>query len=119
MTRGKGVGVHSTSCSNVQNLMFEAERRIDVRWAPKEGSRYLARLTAKVEDRRGVLKDLTSIVANAGMNIVKMESRGSPSDGTAAIDLVVEVEDKSQLERVAGALSRVEAVREVSRASRL
>lgn len=119
VTRGKGVGVHSTSCSNVQNLMFEAERRIDVRWAPKEDSRYLARLTATVEDRRGVLKDLTSIVANAGLNIVKMESRGSPSDGTAAIDLVVEVEDKSQLERVAGALSRVAAVREVSRASRL
>lgn len=119
VTRGKGVGVHSVSCSNVQNLMFEAERRIEVHWAPKEGSRYQARLTANVDDRRGVLKDLTSIVANAGLNIVKMESRGNPASDTAAIDLVVEVEDKSQLERVAAALSRVDAVREVSRASRL
>lgn len=119
VTRGKGVSVHSVACRNVQNLMYEAERRIEVRWAPQAGSRYQARLTAKVDDRRGVLKDLTSIVANAGLNIVKMESHGSRARGTAAIDFVVEVEDKSQLERVTGALSQVDAVREVSRASRV
>ncbi len=113
VTRGKGVAVHSRACRNVQSLMFEAERRIDVRWAPKEGTRYQARLTARVEDRRGVLKDLTSIVANEGLNIATMESRRGPAGGTAAIDFVVEVADKSQLERVAGALSRVDAVREV------
>ena len=32
VTRGKGVGVHSHACANVQNLLFDAERRIDVRW---------------------------------------------------------------------------------------
>ena len=119
VTRGKGVGVHSVACSNVQNLMYEAERRIEVRWAPHKGSRYQARLTAKVDDRRGVLKDLTSIVANAGLNIVRMKSRGNRGGGTAAVDFVVEVEDKSQLEQVTGKLSRVDAVREVFRTSRL
>ncbi len=33
VTRGKGVAVHSTNCSNVQNLMYEVERKIDVEWA--------------------------------------------------------------------------------------
>lgn len=119
VTRGKGVGVHSVACSNVQNLMYEAERRIEVRWAPHKGSRYQARLTAKVDDRRGVLKDLTSIVANAGLNIVRMKSHGNRGGGTAAVDFVVEVEDKSQLEQVTGKLSRVDAVREVFRTSQL
>ena len=119
VTRGKGVAVHATRCSNVQNLMFEAERRMEVRWAPKEGSQFRARLTAKVDDRKGILKDLTSIVANAGLNIVQMESRGSPPGNTAAIDLVVEVENKAQLERVAASLERVDSVRAVTRASRL
>ncbi len=119
VTRGKGVAVHSNSCSNVQNLMFESERRIDVSWAPKEDSQYQARLTAKVDDRRGVLKDLTSIVANAGLNIVEMESKGRPTRGTAQIDFIVEVKDKSQLEGVVEALSQVDAVMEVSRASRI
>lgn len=118
VTRGKGVGVHSTTCHNVRNLMFESERRIDVRWAPKEGSRYQARLTAHVADRQGVLKDLTSILANEGLNIVKAEARSSQG-GKAAVDFVVEVADKAQLERVAGALQAMDAVREVTRGSRL
>ncbi len=119
VTRGKGVGVHSKSCSNVQNLMFESERRIDVRWAPKEGTQYQARLTAKVEDRQGLLKDLTSTVANAGLNIVRMESKGRSGRGTASVDFIVEVTDKSQLQSVVEALERVDAVLEVSRASRI
>ena len=118
VTRGKGVGVHSTTCHNVRNLMFESERRIDVSWAPKEGSRYQARLTAHVADRQGVLKDLTSILANEGLNIVKAEARSSQG-GKAAVDFVVEVADKAQLERVAGALQAMDAVREVTRGSRL
>ena len=32
VTRGKGVAVHSKSCTNVVNLMFEPERRIAVEW---------------------------------------------------------------------------------------
>lgn len=118
VTRGKGVGVHSTTCHNVRNLMFESERRIDVSWAPKDGSRYQARLTAHVVDRQGVLKDLTSILANEGLNIVKAEARSSQG-GKAAVDFVVEVADKAQLERVAAALQAMDAVREVTRGSRL
>lgn len=118
VTRGKGVGVHSVSCSNVQNLMYEPERRIGVRWAPKDGSQYQARLTALVDDRRGVLKDLTSILTNEGLNIVKAEARSSHG-GKAAVDFVVEVADKAQLERVAGALLEMDAVREVTRSGRL
>ena len=119
VTRGKGVAVHSTTCRNVQNLMFEPERRIDVRWAPKEGLQYQARLTAYVNDRRGVLNDLTSIITNQGLNIVKVESRASRTVGRARVNFVVEVADKRQLERVAAALERMDAVREVSRSRRL
>ena len=36
VTRGKGVAVHSLNCANVQNLMYEVERKIDVEWARSE-----------------------------------------------------------------------------------
>ncbi len=40
VTRGKGVAVHSLNCTNVQNLMYEVERKIDVEWARSDvGSR--------------------------------------------------------------------------------
>ncbi len=34
VTRGKGVAVHARSCPNVQNLLYESDRRIQVEWAP-------------------------------------------------------------------------------------
>ena len=37
VTRGKGVAVHSKSCTNVVNLMFEPERRIAVEWGTRPG----------------------------------------------------------------------------------
>ncbi len=118
VTRGKGVGVHSANCANVQSLIFEAERRIDVRWAPKAGVVYQARLTAVVENRPGVLKDLTSIVANEGLNIVQIESKQGRRDDQAVIAVVVEVTDKFQLDRVERALAGTDSVRAVERASR-
>ena len=33
VTRGRGIAVHSKNCPNVQNLLYEAERRIPVEWA--------------------------------------------------------------------------------------
>lgn len=119
VTRGKGVGVHSTACHNVQNLMFEVERRIDVHWEPQDGATYEARLTAHVNDRRGVLKDMTSILTNEGVNIVKVESRGVRSDRTVMVDFVVDVADRRHLERVTSALEAMDSVRAVSRGARV
>ena len=119
VTRGKGVAVHSTTCRNVQNLMFETDRRIDVRWDPKEDSRYRAKVTVVVGDSRGVLKDLTSVITNLGLNIVEVKSRSSRDYGRARVSFVVEVADMRQLETVASALGRMDAVRDVHRSQRI
>ncbi len=119
VTRGKGVGVHSTSCPNVRNLTYEAERRIDVHWAPRKGSNYQALVTAHVDDRPGVLKDLTSIFTSEGVNIVKVVSRAKHAAASAAIDFVVDVADTRQLDRVTSSLKRMNAVQEVARGRRI
>src|SRR3954449_9273711 len=52
ITRGKGVSVHSATCSNVLNLLYDPERRIAVEWAKgADGTPYTVRLTIQVEDR--------------------------------------------------------------------
>ncbi len=114
VTRGKGVGVHSSNCSNVRNLMYEAERRIDVAWAADGDSTYQKRLTIYVDDKPGILNDLTGILSGEGLNIAKIESRGEEADRPVAIDLVVEVANAEQLDRVSRAINRLPYVREVS-----
>src|SRR5881628_1930976 len=57
ITRGKGVSVHSATCPNVVNLLYDPERRIDVEWdkGADASPRYPVRLTMEVENRTGLL----------------------------------------------------------------
>ena len=117
VTRGKGVAVHSQNCTNVQNLMYEVERKIDVEWSRGEAEKFPVKLMAYTEDRPGMLNQLTSVLAAEGTNIRSLEARsddGRAADG-AIIDVTLEVKDKRQLERVVSALRRVSGVRDVER----
>src|SRR5580698_9278543 len=68
VTRGKGVAVHARSCPNVQNLLYESDRRVSVEWArPAEeaaGRRptYPVKLTIFCDDRTGMLKEMTAVI---------------------------------------------------------
>src|ERR1044071_2897205 len=77
ITRGKGVSVHSASCPNVINLMFDPERRIDVEWDSTgvDHAPYTVRLTMQVEDRKGMLAEISARVSDINTNITNMEAR--------------------------------------------
>ncbi len=114
VTRGKGVAVHSTNCSNVQNLMYEVERRIDVEWARAADERFPVKIVVRTSDRPGVLTELTSVLSNENSNIRSLEARTSEKDG-AVVDMTVEVRDKKQLERIVGSMRRISGIRDVER----
>src|SRR5499427_4054200 len=58
ITRGKGVSVHSVTCPNVVNLLYDPERRIEVEWDKGDAAaRYTVKLMMEVEDRKGILAD--------------------------------------------------------------
>src|ERR1700733_4986502 len=117
VTRGKGIAVHSVNCTNVQNLMYEVERKIDVEWQRGEAETFPVKLLAYTEDRPGILNQLTSVLAAEGTNIRSLEARsddGRAADG-AIVDMTVEIKDKRQLERVVSALRRISGVRDIER----
>jgi GTP diphosphokinase / guanosine-3',5'-bis(diphosphate) 3'-diphosphatase len=117
VTRGKGVAVHSVNCTNVQNLMYEVERKIDVEWARSESQAFPVKLTVHTADRPGLLNQLTSALLNEQTNIRSLEARGEDlqvADG-AVIDMTLEVKDKKQLERVVSAIRRISGVRDIER----
>ena len=83
ITRGKGVSVHSASCRNVTNLMYDPERRIDVEWDTGDdpSAPYTVRLSIQVEDRRGMLAAISSQVSAINTNIRTMEATTSTGAG--------------------------------------
>jgi len=121
ITRGKGVSVHSSTCSNVVNLMYDPERRIDVEWdraqAAGDGPRYIVKLTMEVEDRKGVLAAVSAKIAGINTNIKNMEAR-TGDDSHARIDMTVEISDLKHLEKVIKSLRGVDGVLDVERAAR-
>ena len=121
ITRGKGVSVHSASCPNVLNLLFDPDRRIEVEWdaAGVDHAPYSVRLTMQVEDRRGMLAEISAKVSDINTNITNMEARtGAAGDHQARIDMTVEIRDVKHLERVIKSIKAVEGVLGVERAAR-
>ena len=118
ITRGKGVSVHAVTCPNVVNLLFDPERRIDVEWdAGTDAYPYTVRLKINVEDRRGILADITARVADDNTNIREVEANAD-EDHLGSIRMTVEISDLRHLERVMKAIRNVPGVLAVDRAAR-
>ena len=128
VTRGKGVAVHARSCPNVQNLLYEADRRIQVEWAelpsengatsPGKAQTYPVKLMVLCEDRTGMLKEFTAIISEDGTNIRSVDTKPT-ADGSVAVDFVIETVDVRHLNRIIQHLRRVPGVREVQRLQKI
>jgi GTP pyrophosphokinase len=122
ITRGKGVSVHSATCPNVVNLLYDPERRIEVEWEKAPGgepiANYTVKLTMEVEDRKGVLAAVSAKIADINTNIRNMEARTGGQDQRARIDVTVEISDVQHLDRVIKALRSVNGVIDVERSGR-
>ncbi len=125
VTRGKGVAVHARSCPNVQNLLYESDRRIAVEWAPSPSGdghgrmqRYPVKITVFCDDRTGMLKELTAVISDDNTDIRGVDIRRDPN-GEAILEFTVEAEDLRHLNRMVLGLRRVSGVRDVKRAQKM
>jgi GTP diphosphokinase / guanosine-3',5'-bis(diphosphate) 3'-diphosphatase len=124
VTRGKGVAVHARSCPNVQNLLYEADRRINVEWsrvgddADGQKQRYPVKITVYCDDRTGMLKELTAVISDDNTNIRGVDIHHD-DNGEAIIEFVVEAEDLRHLNRMVLGIRRVQGVRTVQRTQKL
>ena len=114
ITRGRGVSVHSESCPNVRNLLYDPGRRIDVAWASEKRSAYGIELEVVTDDRPGLLADVTQAIAGEGSNIRRIEARvGETRQGYVSVSL--ETSDLKQLEKILERIRAVRGVRDVIR----
>jgi len=118
ITRGKGVSVHSVTCSNVINLLYDPERRIDVEWdRGTDSSPYTVRLVIQVEDRRGILADVSAKIADINTNIRNVEAT-TDEEHHGRINMTVEISDLKHLQKVIKSLKGITGVLDVERLGR-
>ena len=116
ITRGSGVSVHQSSCHNVQSLLREPERMIDVEWAPSSKSVFLVQIQIEALDRAGLLSDVTRVLSEHHVNILSANVSTS-TDRLAVSRFVFEMGDTTHLDRVLNAVRRIDAVYDVYRVS--
>lgn len=127
VTRGKGVAVHARSCTNVQNLLYESDRRIVVEWARMAGKEdnsqratYPVKIIVYCDDHAGMLREMTAVISDDGTNIRAVDTKaGAGADTEAIVEFVVDAYDVGHLIRLMNGLRRVPGVREVQRQQKL
>ncbi len=112
ITRGKGISVHRVECPNV--AILDEERKIEVKWEKSDGAVHPARLYIVTYDRKGMLAEVSTAVSAAEANILKADVQ-TTSDKKAVFDMVVEVVDKSHLERIMANIRAIDGVLTVER----
>ncbi len=113
ITRGKGVAVHAKRCSNVGNLLYEADRKIDVQWTGESLSSYPVKLSIAVEDRQGMLAEITSTISDIKTNIKNIEAQ-SFEDRQGMIHLTIEISDLKHLEKAVSSIKKIKGVNEIA-----
>jgi GTP pyrophosphokinase len=117
ITRGRGVAVHTRACPNVQNLMYQTERRIAVEWGSGNAATFPVQLSIRGKDRAGLLAEITAVISGAGSNIRSLESR--PDRQNARIEASLEIVDRRQLETILVNIRKITGVFGVERVYQL
>ena len=117
VTRGRGVAVHTRVCPNVQNLLYQTERRIAVEWGGGNAATFPVELLIRAKDRPGLLAEVTAVISDAGSNIRTLESR--PDRQNARVEASLEISDKRQLETILSNIRRINGVYGVERVYRV
>jgi GTP pyrophosphokinase len=119
VTRGKGVAVHAINCPNVTNLMYEADRRIDVQWGRdnETPSAYPVKLTLFCDDHAGMLKQITAVISDTNTNIRNIEAR--TGNGQANIDVILDIADLAHLQTLINGVRKIPGVHDVQRLQKI
>jgi GTP pyrophosphokinase len=115
VTRGKGVAIHRTTCSNYREMLARSpQRTIPVAWgstSAEAGQAYPVDVAVEAADRQGLLRDISEVFAKEKMNVVGVRSETSKGSGVAWMTFTVEVASASRLGAVLGQVAKIPGVR--------
>ncbi|MCZ2856958.1 RelA/SpoT family protein [Blastococcus sp. VKM Ac-2987] len=114
VTRGGGVSVHRTDCTNAGDLQSKPERLVEVEWASSPGSVFLVAIQVEALDRHRLLSDVTKALADERVNILSASVQTS-RDRVAISRFTFELADPAHLGAVLQTVRNVEGVFDVER----
>ncbi|KGJ97711.1 GTP diphosphokinase [Thalassotalea sp. ND16A] len=116
ITQGRGISVHRSDCEQLNNALKQSpERLVDVQWGDKHQQNYQVAIQIVAGDRQGLLRDVTTIIANDKVNVLDMSSRSDPKQRVTIMDFKLELTDVEILTRLVSKIDHIDEVITVKR----
>ena len=112
ITRGRGATIHRSDCPNIMRSR-DRERLVRVSWGEAKNT-YPVPVRIKAYDRNGLMKDVSTLISEEGINMVKVNVDVNKKN-LAVFDLVLEVRDLAQLSKILDRLENLANVLEAQR----
>jgi GTP pyrophosphokinase len=117
LTLGRGVTIHRADCAGLARMVKQKPQRLlEVEWTEAESARIGATLAIEAFDRRGLLRDISDLIAEEHISIEGVSSHTDPRDRIARFEVRLTVRDASELAKLQRRLGRVPNVFKVRRA---
>ncbi len=118
LTKGRGVSVHRQNCAAAQRLIAQSpERQMSIEWGERGDTGYTVDVLIEAIDRKYLLKDITTLIAQEGMHISGINTRMDEHRGLAQIQMGLKVSDFGQLSRMLAKINAIAGVRDARRCS--
>lgn len=116
VTRGRGVTIHKTDCYNIKKIIdIYPDRILKVSWGKDLSQAYIVDLLIESNDRSGLLRDITSVIANENVSLLGINSRVNKLDNLATIYLTIEMKSDQSLEKILSLLKQIPDIAKVVR----
>ncbi|RDH82568.1 MAG: guanosine-3',5'-bis(diphosphate) 3'-diphosphatase [endosymbiont of Galathealinum brachiosum] len=114
LSKGRGLVIHQVSCKNIVNERLQSENMIDVTWAIDPSGEYSCQLNLHVQNERGVLARLATIISDESANIEHVEVEDKDGISTN-ISFLISVNNRNHLAKILRRLRRVSSVMRIVR----
>jgi len=114
LSKGRGLVIHQVSCKNIINERLQSENMVDVKWAADASGDYPCQLNLHVQNERGVLARLATIISDESANIEHVEVEDKDGISTN-ITFLISVGGRDHLAKILRRLRRVSSVMRILR----
>ncbi|WP_105168840.1 GTP diphosphokinase [Pseudoalteromonas sp. T1lg23B] len=116
ITQGRGIAVHRTDCDAFAHICeLHPEREIAVSWSDEIQSAYAITVRIEAHDRQGLIRDISSVLANEKVNVLSMNVQTNDERAVAIFEMKIEISDLSAMNRLLTKLHQIEGVFEAKR----
>lgn len=118
ITRGYGVSIHKGDCKNISSSLGSKEqqaRLVNVHWANVASESFKSTLEIMVQDKQGMLAEVSICIANMRVPIHSLNAREAGKEKLAVIQTTIGINDLAQLNLVINTLKKIDGVVSVKR----